>query len=207
MNTRWWWIRHAPVISHKGVIYGSLDVDCDTSDAEAFSALARMLPKGAVWVASGLKRTHQTAAAIVAQGLEAPEPIFEPDLDEQSFGDWHGMRWTDFHQGDDAVADAFWKDPANNPPPGGESFAHVIERASAAIDRLTEAHQGRDIIAVAHGGTIRAALAHALGLDANAAMAFILDNASLTRIDHVPKGIVRAIEGYWRVEGVNIPPR
>ena len=64
-QTRWWWIRHAPV-PDGGRIYGQSDLDCDCTDAEIFATLARELPRDAVWVTSNLARTHQTAAAIVA---------------------------------------------------------------------------------------------------------------------------------------------
>ena len=94
--------------------------------------------------------------------------------------------------------------PAHEAPPGGESFIDVIGRVSAAIHRLVEAHPGQDIIAVAHGGTIRAALALALGLDPEAALAFTIENCSITRIDHIDgPGMGHG----WRVVTVNRPPR
>ena len=88
-------------------------------------------------------------------------------------------------------------------PPEGESFVDVIERASGAIARRTAQHAGSDIVAVAHGGTIRAALALALGLDPEHALAFSIDNLSITRIDHVD-GPARG--GAWRVAAVNLLP-
>ena len=86
-TTRWWWLRHAPVINRGNVIYGNSEVDCDVSDAAAFLALAERLPKGAVWVTSHLGRTHKTAAAIAAAGDgSVPERLVEPHLAEQNFG-------------------------------------------------------------------------------------------------------------------------
>jgi broad specificity phosphatase PhoE len=80
----------------------------------------------------------------------------------------------------------------------------VIDRVSCAIHELVEAHTGRDIIAVAHGGTIRAALALALGLDPEASLAFTIENCSITRIDHIDgPGMGHG----WRVVTVNRPPR
>ena len=75
---------------------------------------------------------------------------------------------------------------------------------SRAIHRLVETHPGRDIIAVAHGGTIRAVLALALGLDPEAALAFTIENCSITRIDHIDGA---GIGHDWRVVTVNRPPR
>ena len=60
-----------------------------------------------------------------------------------------------------------------------------MARSKAVIERLTAAHAGGDIIAVAHGGTIRAAIALALGLGPEQGMAVTIDNLSLTRLDHV----------------------
>ena len=76
-----------------------------------------------------------------------------------------------------------------------------MRRTAAAVERLTEAHRGRDIVCVAHGGTIRAALAMALDLGPAGALAFTIDNVSLTRIDRIhsaPPGAPR-----WRVRLVN----
>ncbi len=98
----------------------------------------------------------------------------------------------------------FWLAPAHEAAPGGESFVEVMQRVSRAVTRLTREHAGRDIVAVTHGGTIRAALAHALGLDPEAALAFTIDNLSLTRLDHIDG----PGNGHgWRVGPVNLPPR
>ncbi len=42
--TRWWWIRHAPVIGHGGRIYGQEDYPADLSDTATLAALAVLLP-------------------------------------------------------------------------------------------------------------------------------------------------------------------
>lgn len=202
LTTRWWWIRHAAVTSDGGRIYGQTDIECDVSDREAFSALAETLPRNAVWVASNLKRTQMTARAIREAGLAAPEPIVEPALAEQHFGIWQG-RVRDEVYAERHDWRGFWLAPAHAAPPGGESFVDLIRRAQAAILRLNESHAGRDIVAVAHGGTIRAALAIALRLDPEMALAFSTDNLALTRIDHIAQREGEA----WRVGGVNLPPR
>src|SRR6202021_4297500 len=74
--TRWFWVRHAPVREDGGCIYGQADLACDCSDIEVFRGLSGALPRGAVWVASHLVRTHQTAAAGWHAGLEAPEQLW-----------------------------------------------------------------------------------------------------------------------------------
>ena len=205
--TRWWWIRHAPIDGAVGPLYGQMDVGCVTADGAAFRALADVLPRDAVWLSSHLRRTRDTAAAIAQAGGFAIEPVVEPDLAEQHFGAWEGRRWSEMAAEDPAAQEVFWRDPTGSAPPGGESFSAVLARVAAAVARLTEAHAGRDIVAVAHGGSIRAALAQALALGAPRAMALTVDNLSLTRIDHVGGGLLRGHGGAWRIGGVNLPPR
>ena len=206
VTTRWWWVRHAPVVGHGGKMYGNSEVACDVSDVAAFRTLATRLPSGALWVTSHLGRAKETAAAIVAANGErgdAPAtPLVEPDFGEQDFGDWHGRSYAELERSGDMVYHKFWAAPAHHAPPGGESFVDVVERVADAIARLTDAHAGRDIVAVAHGGTIRAALALAFGLEPEAALAVAIENLSLTRIDHVAGP---GLGGDWRIVHVNHP--
>jgi alpha-ribazole phosphatase len=188
-TTRWWWVRHAPVTVNNGCCYGQTDLPCDVSNAAAFAGLAAKLPKDAVWVTSNLQRTHLTAAGIVNAGLPGPasipgpDVIVEPELAEQNFGAWQGMKYVDIAAMQAEAYHRFWLAPAHKAPPGGESFVDLMARAARAIRRLTEEHAGRDIIAVTHGGTIRVALAEALELHPETALAFTVDNLSLTRIE------------------------
>ncbi len=103
--TRWWWVRHAPVVGVNGVIYGANDVDCDVSDKAQFKVLAEALPLGAVWVTSHLTRAIKTARALAEAGLDFPEPTIEDDLGEQNFGDWQGLSWDQMRETD---AEAKW---------------------------------------------------------------------------------------------------
>jgi len=209
VTTSFWWVRHAPV-AHEGRIYGQKDMPCDCSDASVFAGLARQLPKKAVWVVSNLRRTHETAQAIVRAGLPGPDAIpgphcqAIPDLAEQNFGDWQGMTYDELHQSRGGAFHRFWHGPAHQRVPGGESFADVMARVSWAILQLVEAYRGHNIIAVAHGGTIRAALGLALGLEPEHCLAFTMENCSLTRIDHIEGP---GMGHNWRVITVNRPPK
>lgn len=201
--TRWWWVRHAPVTDDGGCVYGQSDPLANCSDVESFRALASLLPRDAVWVASNLRRTHQTAEAVAAQGLKGPRILIERDLAEQSFGEWQGQNRKMIYR-THGLPHEFWLAPARTRPPGGESFVEVIERVKRCVDRLSVEHAGRDIVAYAHGGTIRAALALASACTPEVALSFAIDNLSLTRLDHIdPAGR----QACWRVNGVNYPPR
>lgn len=204
--TRWWWIRHAPVPGAEGLINGRLDVDCDCSNDAAMAALAELLPgEAAAVVVSPLARTRQTLAAIEGAGGARREPLVEPDFVEQSFGVWEGLSWAQMQARDPAGYAHFWQDPTRNPPPGGESFTAQIERTGAAIGRLSARFSGADIICISHGGTIRAACAHALELAPEVAMAVVVDNLSVTCLDYLGSGLLRGSGGMWRVQCVNAP--
>ncbi|RMD63781.1 MAG: histidine phosphatase family protein [Alphaproteobacteria bacterium] len=210
--TRWWWIRHAPVVGHGGRIYGQDDHDCDCSHSALFAALARHLPAPAVWITSHLRRTHQTAEAILAHlpPHAVATRLVEPDLAEQHFGTWQGRHAEELCTQRDGAWHRFWLAPAEHAPPGGESFVDLMARVSTAVERLTAAHTGTDIVAVTHGGTIRAAIAHALGLDPERALAFAIDNCALTCLDHIhgPAGSHAPHDhGVWRVRHVNLRPQ
>jgi len=197
-------LRHAPVINPGGKLYGRNEIEADTSDTALFQALATAAPERAVWVVSPLSRTRVTAAAIRAHMSLTPEhaePIVEPDLIEQDFGDWCGLTHDEIRRTDPERARRFWDAPAHVAPPGGESFAEVTARVGPALARLGETHAGRDLVVVTHGGVIRAALAVALGVDPNLVMPFHIDTLSTTRLDRFP-GIPTA----WRVVCVNLPP-
>ena len=204
VRTRWWWIRHAPVRVDEGRIYGQRDLPCDCSDVALFSRLAAHLPRQAIWVTSHLARTRQTAQAILAAGdFAAPAEILQDkDLAEQHLGDWQGLDRRSFLMGRKQEPDSFWYAEADERAPNGESFIDLIARVEAAIVRMNAAHRGGDIIAVVHGGTIRAALVIALGLPPRGGFAFTIDNCSLTRLDHYQG---RAGAG-WRVPMVNQRP-
>ena len=74
----------------------------------------------------------------------------------------------------------------------------MIERAGAALERLAGVHAGQDVVAVTHGGTIRAAVAHALGIGPDNALHLAIGNLSLTRLERHPDA--------WRVVCVNALP-
>src|SRR5436309_5364949 len=203
--TRWWWVRHAPVPMEEdnGCIYGQKDLHCDCSDKIVFEAVGKVLPRGAVWFASQLKRTHQTAAAIWAAGFPKPDAMpHEADLNEQHLGDWQGLNRADFFASRPIDVGSYWFAPIEEPSPNGESFVDLYTRVRRVIERINAEHAGRDIVAIAHGGTIKAAIGLALGNQPGRGLAFTIDNCSITRLDH----LASAGHSGWRIPFVNQQP-
>ncbi|MBC9876741.1 histidine phosphatase family protein [Bradyrhizobium sp. INPA01-394B] len=179
-----WLIRHAPVDGVAGTIH-AMDAPADLGDRAQLEALRSCLPRGAASYASPARRTVETARAL---GL-APELV--PEFGEQDFGDWTGRKHDELAAaGGEAYAD-FWCDPAHGRPPGGESFKDQIARVQLG---LTSVNAGAATLVV-HSGTIRAALCIALDLTPQAALRFVIDPLSLTRIDRLATG--------WRIVSVN----
>ncbi len=206
--TRWWWIRHAPVTGQQGRIYGNRDVPCDCSDEAVFRALAAQLPAAAVWLVTPLTRTRATAEAIARHHASAPADFeVEARLVEQNFGDWQGLTYAELEAARSGAWHRFWLAPAEEVPPGGESFSALSNRVAAAVEALTRRHAGHDIVCVSHGGPIRAALGHALGVTPEQALAFAVDNCALTRLDHFAETEAIAdgerAGGSWRIALVN----
>jgi broad specificity phosphatase PhoE len=109
---------------------------------------------------SPLQRAFETAQAVAARHGLAAVPV--EGLREVDVGSWQGLtrdeverrfpqqfhRWLDYGRG--------WDD--------GESYEEMGERALVALEELAARHDGQRILAVTHGGPIRAALARAEGI-------------------------------------------
>jgi len=198
--TGFWLIRHALVEENaRARLYGTMDVELCPHTLErqkpSYAALAALLPRPARWIATPLSRTQRTAAAIMAAGYDGPALTLEPDLTEQHLGDWQGLPHADLPQYLQTPAHPFWPVAGNERPPGGESMADVIARVGPTLERTAGESPGQDVVIVSHGGTIRAAVAHALAIAADNALHLAIQNLSLTRLERHPEG--------WRVVCVN----
>ena len=197
---QFWLIRHALVHRDSlAFLYGTNDVPvcAETMAAQwsAYSALAARLPRPARVVCTPLTRTQLTADALVRAGYPDHDRLIDPAFIEQDFGDWQGVPISRFEERSHDERHPFWPIHAAETPPGGESFAHLIDRVGAGLEALCKTAQGQNTIIVSHGGAIRAACAHAMGLTPHQALCLQIDNISLTRLEHGPHG--------WRVLSVN----
>lgn len=197
---QFWLIRHALV--HRELLaylYGTDDVPICTQTMAAqgphYAALAARLPRPARLVCTPLTRTQLTADALLRAGYPAQEKLIDPAFIEQDFGDWQGVPIAQFDARGHEERHPFWPIHAAETPPGGESFAQLIDRVGAGLEALLESAEGKNTIIVSHGGAIRAACAYAMGLTPHQALCLQIDNISLTRIEYAQRG--------WRVLSVN----
>lgn len=113
-------------------------------------------------ISSPLLRSAEFAAELAAE-RDLPLAVW-PDVREMHFGDWEGRETKELWQNVPHQMLPFFKDPENNPPPGGEALEMFRIRLMACWQRLLKEHRGEHILLVCHGGVIRMLLSQVLGL-------------------------------------------
>jgi probable phosphoglycerate mutase len=126
--------------------------------AEAAAAqLAALVPDPVAlhYVASPLGRTRETMERLrAALGLDAAAYQVDDRLKELTFGGWEGLTWKEVRARDPRGAAARERDKWGFVPPGGESYADLLQRIAPVFDAMVS-----DTVVVSHGGVARAALA------------------------------------------------
>src|SRR5262249_31943861 len=132
------------------------------------------------YVSSPLGRACETMELVRgALGLAPDGYQTEPQLAEIAFGTWEGFTIAQLHARDPQRIAAREHDKWHFVPPGGESYEMVSVRMGKWYKSIT-----CDTVAVAHGGTARALMAH-LGI-AKPAAAPLID---------IAQGVVYVFEG------------
>ncbi len=130
---------------------------------------------------SDIVRAWQTAELIGQAVKLSPQAL--PELREIDVGQWEGLTPEQLYRRFPEHMAEYQRDPARTVRLGGESYAQLQARALIALEQIQAAHRpGETLIAVSHGGTIRALLCHVIGLDLGHFGRMWLDNGSLTEL-------------------------
>lgn len=190
--TRFWLVRHGP--THQKAFTGWRDVPADLSDQAAIERLKAYLPQDALLTSSDLSRCVATADVIADGHQRLPA---DDRLREFDFGAWDGLTFPEVDARDSALCRAYWEQPGDIAPPGGESWNMVAQRVTAAVADLAADHPNRNVIIVGHMGMIMTLIAQSGGTPYQA-MGHQIDNLSVTdmtydqqewqigRINHLP---------------------
>lgn len=186
--------RHGSVEPRRrGRFVGSSDVplgERGRAEAEFLAGLARERKPGRL-VSSPLQRAMDTARVVA--GRIKVEVEVDEDLREIDFGRWEGKTFDEIQACDPDIAQQWAEGGEDFEFPEGERLAAFFARTRAAVERLARAPEDT-VMAVAHGGLVRSALCHLLGLDYGRCLAFAVKPASLTGIRmYDGKGVLEEI--------------
>lgn len=173
----WHWVRHGP--THQKSFVGWRDVPADLSDTPLVERVAAYLPQDALVVSSDLRRCVATADAIAGKRRRLTN---DPHLREFHFGAWDGRVFGDIAEAYPTLSRTYWENPGDAAPPGGESWNVAAHRVATAVARLEATYAG-PFIAVAHIGVILTQVQAVMGLTAQEALAYKIDNLSVTTLD------------------------
>ncbi|MFF5272646.1 bifunctional RNase H/acid phosphatase [Streptomyces sp. NPDC000133] len=137
-------------------------------------------------ISSPLRRCRETAATVGAR-LGLPVQI-EDGLRETDFGAWEGLTFAEVRERYGPDLDAWLASTRTPPTGGGESFAEVARRVSAARDRLTARHAGRTVLLVTHVTPIKTLARLALGAPPESLFRMELSAASLSAVAYYTDG-------------------
>jgi broad specificity phosphatase PhoE len=176
-------VRHGDVDAPPGLCLGQTDAPLSASGFAAMQQLAATWeePAPRFLFTSDLRRAQQAASIFAARF--AIEPLTDARLREVNLGAWDGQGWDDIMRSDAARYESWASNWVIQTAPGGESFADVIHRTGTWLSALLSSTRDSDVVlAVAHAGSIRALLCHALGLPPARAFALHIDHAHAARI-------------------------
>jgi broad specificity phosphatase PhoE len=188
-------VRHGDVVgSESRRFIGHLDVPLSPRGERQLEALAARLARSGVEAvyASDLARSRRSAEILAApHGLV---PVVIPALREFAMGEWDGFTAQQIRDRDPAAFEEWMTGVGDFQFPGGESLAEVAARAWPAFQRIAGAHRG-PVALVAHGGTNRAILCCALGIQLARILALGQDYGSLS--------VLARAGGGWRLRVLN----
>ena len=196
-------VRHGRTASNRDqIVMGRMDVPLDDegrAQAERLRPFFEGVRIDRAFV-SPLSRAAETARIVLAGRDVAAEGL--PGLQEQDYGDLEGSSYRDFVAGDPERARRFFLDPASVDLPGGERFDDFARRVVETYEqRIFTPDREKNLLVVAHGGSIRVLVAHLLGLPpASAFFRLWIDNGSVTALDELAPGLAILKRFNWRPE-------
>ncbi|MEU6989199.1 bifunctional RNase H/acid phosphatase [Streptomyces sp. NPDC046465] len=159
----------------------------DIGRAQAERAATAFAARGTIQaiVSSPLKRCQETARTVAARlGLDVH---LDEGLRETDFGAWEGLTFGEVRERHPEELNAWLASP-KAAPPGGESFAAVSRRVSAARDRLTGTYAGRTVLLVTHVTPIKTLVRLALGAPPESLFRMELSAASVSAVAYYTDG-------------------
>ena len=193
-------LRHATTMHHEQGKVPPENPPLDVAAKHDYKALADALPQDLHCIISPLERCVATAENLQKHGANFASIKHDERLVEQSYGQWHEKDFNEIRN--QHLADK----PKHNwhclhpdiTPPDGENFSALTARIRPVIAELIATPD--DCILITHAMVIRACLGIALNLPSTQAVAFHLENLSISKLHYVND--LDAV-GNWYVEYLN----
>jgi broad specificity phosphatase PhoE len=172
-------VRHGDVEGSKpGMLLGRTDLPLSDAGRDQAAAAGSLLVGLAVdrFLCSPLRRARETAEILAGQlFVVSPAVRLEVDanLREMDFGEWEGLSYAEAEEQDPSLAHEWAEFASDFAFPRGDSleaFAARVVRAAkalAGLEQWTGGGVGKDastVLAVTHGGVIRALICYFLGI-------------------------------------------
>lgn len=140
---------------------------------------ARLVDEGVdVIVSSDLQRAIDTAQALAHTTMHQVRP--REDLREVDLGSWTGASREELER-EDPGAWHRWRIEGKEGWEGGERYEEAMVRVGGAISALATEWGDQTVVAVTHGGCVRLATCHLLGMPAaELGRIMSIGNASIT---------------------------
>ncbi len=165
-----------------GRLVGATDAPLAGDARGEIEALAKLIRdrKPDRILCSPQKRARQTGDIIAGEvGLNVE---VDPDLREVDFGRWEALTFDEIAAKDPEMIERWTRWEEDFAFPGGESIKGFLARVKGAADRMGAGPE-ETILAVTHGGVIRAMICHLLGLPDREYVSFDVKRASLTTLE------------------------
>ncbi|TWO83604.1 hypothetical protein AYI75_15060 [Shewanella algae] len=145
-------------------------------------------PERLALLSSPAQRCQAFAAELKADMPDYfPAPLQQHDwLWELDFGDWDGMKVASVYQQHSEAAEAFWRDPVANTPPGGESLPAFRRRVLDGWQTMVQRWLAREVSSSESSGLqdsgSKGSVSGDSGSSASADAALILTHSGVIRL-------------------------
>jgi alpha-ribazole phosphatase len=178
-------LRHGePDETVHGRCYGRLDPGLSHRGREQMRRAWRLLDEqapSAIYSSPSRRAVESTTL----RSIDAPAAAVDERLREIDFGAFEGLTYDEISTRFPWTYDQWMTRPTDVAFPDGESFATMSARVHAALEAIRRKHSGETVVAVAHGGVNRIALAQALDLDPRRIFRLAQAYACVNVIDYV----------------------
>ncbi|HVY22751.1 MAG TPA: histidine phosphatase family protein [Steroidobacteraceae bacterium] len=170
-------IRHGEVNGRTQVLRGRSDDALTEHGLQQMHDIFSTIQSEVIAIASSPLQRCRAFAANLSKQRELPLHILD-ELREINFGEWDNLTLSEAEAHDPRSFHAFKHDTERWQPPGGEPYTAFRDRVRTALQQIINLNVSH-VLAVTHGGVIRAMLAECLQLSA----------ASAARIGVPPAGL------------------